>query len=93
MGDACEYLGMVYIVKTPDERPFQIFGTHKFIGSGPYRDGKDGSCIQWGTPFKAQLSQRFNHSRRHGSGESPHQKAAGDGQDDLIVQDTCGPYE
>jgi hypothetical protein len=36
--------------ETPDERRFRIFGTHEFIGSGPY--GKDGSWIQWGKPFK-----------------------------------------
>ncbi len=38
-------------METPDERRFRIFGTHEFLGSGPY--GKDGSWIQWGTPFKA----------------------------------------
>ncbi len=39
--------------ETPDERRFRIFGTHEYIGSGPY--GKDGSWIQWarGKPFKA----------------------------------------
>ena len=36
---------------TPDERRFRIFGTHEYIGCGPY--GKDGSWIQWGKPFKA----------------------------------------
>ena len=36
--------------ETPDERRFRIFGTHEFIGSGPYGDG---SWIQWGKPFKA----------------------------------------
>ncbi len=36
-------------------------------------------------------TERLKHSPRHGSGGSPHRKAAGDGQDDLIVQDTCGP--
>ena len=35
----------------PDERRFRIFGTHEYIGCGPY--GKDGSWIQWGKPFKA----------------------------------------
>ncbi len=47
----CEYLGIVYIMETPDERRFRILGTHEFIGSRPY--GKDGSWIQWGKPFKA----------------------------------------
>jgi hypothetical protein len=37
--------------ETPDERRFQIFGTHEYIGCGPY--GKEGSWIQWGKPFKA----------------------------------------
>ena len=37
--------------ETPDERRFRIFGTHEYIGCGPY--GKDGSWIQWGKPFKA----------------------------------------
>jgi hypothetical protein len=39
--------------ETPDERRFRIFGTHEYVGSGPY--GKDGSWIQWarGKPFKA----------------------------------------
>ncbi len=37
--------------ETLDERRFRIFGTHEYIGSGPY--GKDGSWIQWGKPFKA----------------------------------------
>ncbi len=34
-------------MKTPYERRFRIFGTHDFIGSGPYGDG---SWIQWGKP-------------------------------------------
>ncbi len=34
--DVCEYFGIVYIMETPDERRFRIFGTHEFIGSGPY---------------------------------------------------------
>jgi hypothetical protein len=37
--------------QTPDQTRFRIFGTHEFIGGGPY--GKDGSWIQWGKPFKA----------------------------------------
>ena len=37
--------------ETLDEVRFRIFGTHEYIGSGPY--GKDGSWIQWGKPFKA----------------------------------------
>ncbi len=37
--------------ETPDERRFRIFGTHEYIGCGPY--GKDGLWIQWSKPFKA----------------------------------------
>ena len=36
--------------ETMEEVRFRIFGTHEYIGSGPY--GKDGSWIQWGKPFK-----------------------------------------
>ncbi len=51
IGGVCEYLGIVYSMETPDERRFRSFGTHEFVGNGPY--GKDGSWIQWGKPFKA----------------------------------------
>ena len=37
--------------ETPDKRRFRFFGTHEYIGCGPY--GKDGSWIQWGKLFKA----------------------------------------
>ena len=37
--------------ETMEEARFRIFGTHEYIGSGPY--GKDGSWVQWGKPFKA----------------------------------------
>ena len=39
--------------ETPDERRLRIFGTQEHIGCGPYGNLKDGSCIQWGKPFKA----------------------------------------
>ena len=34
--------------ETIDEVRFRIFGTHEFIGGGPY----NGSWVQWGKPFK-----------------------------------------
>ena len=45
--------------ETMEEARFRIFGTHEYIGSGPY--GKDGLWIQWGKPLQGSNSCRGSH--------------------------------
>jgi hypothetical protein len=72
--------------ETPDEKRFRIFGTHEFIGSGPYR--KNGSWIQWGKRFKAPTHAEvhaFLKARDRRIAASKSRPSDGDGQDDLIM--------